>query len=392
MKADGITITREHLHDMILAEPVRTVAARLGISDRGLARICHRLRVPMPGHGYWQRRAVGREDVRQPLPPLAPDATEGERRATVIPTTPSRKEREPSGVTLDAAELERAPDQMIQVQSTLTDPHPLVDRTARALRKARRDHRGLLVPEQRRVLDVRVTSATLDRALLVADALMKALTNRGYPMTVDALGEGGTSVQVSGEQLSVVIEEVIRRVELPPAKPFRQSLVGYVLPAQIQYNYIPTGNLRLRITDGEIAGTRRTWQDTSKRRLESRLNSFVIGLLHAADAKKEARRRREEWRRALEERERLESERRLRQMEEESKIHVLEGDLMARARSLEVHEYVTALRSASADRPMDDDARKNLDDWLDWAHTYAVRLDPAQRCSAPRARAQWEPK
>ena len=59
MTSSDVTLTREQLYDFVWNEPVRTVAARYGLSDRGLAKICVRLHVPLPGRGYWAQKAVG---------------------------------------------------------------------------------------------------------------------------------------------------------------------------------------------------------------------------------------------------------------------------------------------------------------------------------------------
>lgn len=64
------TVTREQIYQEIWSEPVHTVAARYGISDVGLAKVCRRHRIPLPGRGYWQQLRAGQRLWRQPLPPL----------------------------------------------------------------------------------------------------------------------------------------------------------------------------------------------------------------------------------------------------------------------------------------------------------------------------------
>jgi hypothetical protein len=41
-------LTRRELHDLVWSRSVQKLAAELGISDRGLAKICPRHRVPSP--------------------------------------------------------------------------------------------------------------------------------------------------------------------------------------------------------------------------------------------------------------------------------------------------------------------------------------------------------
>lgn len=64
---------REQLYEELWAEPTRTVAARYGITDVGLAKVCHQLRVPKPPRGYWAKKAAGRPVPRRPKLPRLED-------------------------------------------------------------------------------------------------------------------------------------------------------------------------------------------------------------------------------------------------------------------------------------------------------------------------------
>ena len=48
-----MAVTREKLFEEIWAEPMTTVAARYNVSSTYLARICKRLKVPLPVRGHW---------------------------------------------------------------------------------------------------------------------------------------------------------------------------------------------------------------------------------------------------------------------------------------------------------------------------------------------------
>jgi len=60
-------LTREAVYDLVWTEPMWTLAKRYGISDVGLAKICKKLRVPVPWRGYWARRQAGQNVRRTPL-------------------------------------------------------------------------------------------------------------------------------------------------------------------------------------------------------------------------------------------------------------------------------------------------------------------------------------
>src|SRR5438552_1333460 len=129
MTSGEVTLTREQLYEMVWKEPIRTVAARYHLSDRGLAKACMRLHVPVPGRGFWQKKAAGKELRRPHLPTLQETATAQERQITVNEEVRPTAETATSTAASRQAALERAPDRLIRVSSTLVDPHPFVERT-----------------------------------------------------------------------------------------------------------------------------------------------------------------------------------------------------------------------------------------------------------------------
>lgn len=49
---------------------MRTIAQEYGISDVGLAKVCRKLMIPLPGRGYWAKKEAGQAVTRLPLPPI----------------------------------------------------------------------------------------------------------------------------------------------------------------------------------------------------------------------------------------------------------------------------------------------------------------------------------
>src|ERR1700688_3007881 len=45
-----------------------TLAKKYGISDVGLAKVCRKLTIPLPGRGYWARKQAGQKVRQEPLP------------------------------------------------------------------------------------------------------------------------------------------------------------------------------------------------------------------------------------------------------------------------------------------------------------------------------------
>ena len=53
---------------------MQTLAAKYGISDVGLAKACRKLRVPLPGRGYWAKKAAGKKLPKRPALPTLPNS------------------------------------------------------------------------------------------------------------------------------------------------------------------------------------------------------------------------------------------------------------------------------------------------------------------------------
>jgi hypothetical protein len=126
---------RAKLYDEVWNDPVTHVAQRYGISGVALAKICRRLRVPLPGRGYWAKKSAGHEVPRTKLPPLkkgeASSVKSYYRRPEQVPAPPL------TVTEADAVARESTEDAKIVVSPSLHDLHPLVAKTAAALAKAK---------------------------------------------------------------------------------------------------------------------------------------------------------------------------------------------------------------------------------------------------------------
>jgi hypothetical protein len=381
----SVALTREQLYDMVWSEPIRTVAARYGLSDRGLAKVCIRLHVPVPGRGYWQQKAVGKKVRQPPLKPLPASTPPNEREVTLSPRDSTARRARSSQAVAEQRALESAPEHLIQVPGHLTAPHPLVERTARALQRRKADERGLLYPSLKRSIDVHVSKASVDRALRILDALVKALESRGYAITCPLEGPRRTIVAIDGEEIGVSLEEKVDASVIPERKPSLPRRLEYSFLRQTpRYDYTPTGQLILRITDRDLRNVRRAWRDGKRQTVERQLNRFVVGLVAAAEEKKAERRRAADAQRAHEQWQREEAERQRRRWEQERKVRLLEQDLALLAKSQRIREYVAAIRAAAAARESVIDPESDLGRWLDWATQYADRLDPSLALKPPQ--------
>ena len=156
----SVVYKRSELYAEVWQEPMRSIAQKYGISDVALAKICRKLDVPLPGRGYWARKAAGQDVPKTPLPPL--------KRGQPVQYNAARhfepgRPAETNGAVVALIEGERGPCRAIVVPEVLAEPHPLVRMSAPILRRTSFGERAM---ESERCLDMSVSKATLDRALL----------------------------------------------------------------------------------------------------------------------------------------------------------------------------------------------------------------------------------
>jgi hypothetical protein len=373
MAHETIQIHRDELYERVWSEPVTAVAARLGLSDVGLAKICKKLNVPRPGRGYWEKKKHGRATPRPPLP-LLKDGQEPT--ATVAKQEKLPVDTEQVSVIETMIAFETRTVNRIVVPERLDSPHVLVTQTQKSLKGLKPNDRGLLNPQRKGCLDLRVAPPSASRALRIMDALLKALAQRKLLVSTGVGKHSATTVSVLGETLVVSIEENIKQKEhqVTPAEERKQQRDRYFFLSVPRYDFIPTGVLSLRIKNTWSNGLRTTWSDGKVQRVENCLNAFVIGLIKAAVQSRAHRLERQRWEQEWQERMRQREEAERRQREEKEQFEKLLTDAENWQRSQLIRAYVDAVRASATTRH--GSAPSELDQWLAWATERAERINP----------------
>lgn len=372
------TLPRRELYEKVWSTPVSRLASTLGLSDRGLAKKCDRHRIPRPGRGYWQKLRHGKDPDRAPLPELK--AGEDHLKTVRLKRSNAPKEaRSPEGPVAKQRKFEKDDANQLVVPDKITDPHPLVRSTRDALkdRESPRYRRGQYKRIPRGSLDVRVSGDALPRALRVMDALLKGLDERGFELRLSE-HDGQTLVSVRDTDLPVRVEEEYKRIEVEPDRVVF-SRAGDDLPARTEYEFQPTGKLKLMIPADSfrIPGVRKTWADGKTQEVEGLLNSFVVGLVRAAVVKKNRAREREERRRKREEKLRKRRERRRQLKEEKERREELLDQAEAWGRAEKLRGLIEAVRRQGQSQGSGEVAEK-LQAWMMWAEDVANDLDPTK--------------
>jgi hypothetical protein len=180
---------REELYALVWAKPMRTVAKGIGVSDVALAKRCRRMAIPLPGRGYWARKAAGKKvrpiSLPKPIPGETIESFEiGVRREVSIePSSPELNE----GPVWDQKRFEALPENQIAVPTTLEKPRKEIRHTRASLNRAARNQRGLLRPTDKGCFDVHVTKPSIGRAILIAQALLDAADARSIAFALSGV-------------------------------------------------------------------------------------------------------------------------------------------------------------------------------------------------------------
>lgn len=357
-----VRLTREQLYDQVWSQPIQRLAQQFGLSDVGLAKLCRRHQVPIPGRGYWRRQQTGYKVRQTPLPTTADSSL-----TAIIIDRPTPKPL--PDVTAGLHPLiafERQPENRIIVDNDIEATHPLI-RATRQYWAARRRGDGGAAGQPR--LAIEVSSDALPRALRTMQALLVACERRGFEVAATTSGE--STVRILEQPVRFALEERTQQV-LHERTTAEQAAAKRGVPIR-RWDHVPNGRLALKIQRHWSVGRRVA--DCAQQAIEERLNEFIErlveqALVQQAEAAEAARKERE---RQEAERQRKEAEAQRR--EEEARIAGFDHFVGACKRTADRRACLATLRDAVG--PVEPDSE--LGQWLEWAQEYTERNDPAQR-------------
>jgi hypothetical protein len=368
MDDDSIKLTRDELYEKVWSTPATKLAKEFGVSDVALGKICKKLDIPKPYPGYWQQLAAGRRVHKEPLPPIR----QGVPAMTYIyPHQPAMPFQPENPDVLAQIEQESQPANSITVAETLHGAHPLVRQTRQALEKGKPDDYGMLSWSwDRRCLNVRVSKTELHRALLIMDALLKALEVRGYSAEVSKDEPVATHILIGAEKVKVRLTEKANRSERQLTAEEKKKPAHSI---SNRWVYSPSGKLTFEI-DEYCDGCQKKWTDKPQKPLEDQLNEVLAGLILTGEALRLRRIEHEEQQRRWREEER-------RRMEDQERRHYLDQHREAWSQSQRLREFLLACEASLIERkgelaPDGPEAK-----WLRWSHRYADRIDPLKNGS-----------
>lgn len=368
------SFTRLELYNLVWSEPMRDIAARLGLSDVGLAKACQKASIPVPPRGYWNKKKAGHRVAAFALPPREPGqpdtVTVGqERHWPYSPEPIDENEPDPPAPTFEEP-IEAVRDRVekrtgaVRARNDFSLAHPVIRKLLEKDEKLREQQRQYSwykplfdAPAQR-------------RRLRVWNAILLALSSQG-------LGGGnvaddkadGLSISIGRSHLSLVLEVIRERGRAKIDDEGKNE------------------RLRLSLKANHHGGTDRVLaEDEPGQRLEHHLRAVVVDIIVAGEEryrdsiisshKWTVQRRHEriaEARKARAEAERKERERIA--ALEKARVDRLLAEAEALHRARDIRAYVKEVRafSPTLTPPIPEET---LEAWTRWALTQADRIDP----------------
>lgn len=380
------SFTRQALYDMAWSEPIQSLAKRLSLSDRGLAKICAAANIPVPARGYWAKKQAGKSvtQIRLPARGLGQSDTvhighdrysssasdDAEILSTPIPPPPVF-EPDMTAVQAQATALvAKAPLPLREGYGW----HSQIQKLLNADDLREQKQRASAYPSS---WDAPIFRSVFEkRRLRMLNALFTCLTRCG--MTPHVSGKEGRelSVTVGNTHVPLVLDSIAA------AKHIERERQGFGFTARGDKD-----RMRLSISNwwsSEKPGP--SWEDETGLPLERRLRDVAAAIIVFGEQRvRDSAAYTHEWR--IKRKAELEAAERKRKADEErrrqERLARLEkarvDHLLTQARALEqaqhIRAYVEAVRAlnAQAPEPMADD---ELASWASWALQQADRIDP----------------
>ena len=358
-------LSRVELYERVWTIPMRTLAKQFGISDVGLAKLCRRHAIPLPGRGYWARIQHGQQPAKDSLPEVADTRLDA---ITISPSEP--RHRGP----VDPADFEKPPTIQVGVDGPPT--HPVAARIERSISKKSTDDRGLLLTLQGRIVPVKVCADTLPRTVRPLDALFTALEESHCVLEWSKPYDKPLTIIVEQEKTRLMITETVKRSDHKPTQEEVLRRKSEIWWQPTQWDYKATGELKISVESSEFPFIQRSWSDGKRRRLEQCLGEvFAVCKLIAPSVKKERIERVEaEVRRREEEKRRAEEATRQAEYDRKAKAVKKLADSWQEARLLRDFSHALTAQVESTD--LTPEARVEHEAMAKWALRHADYVDP----------------
>ena len=384
--------SREDLYSAVWSKPMMNLAEEFGISGRGLAKLCERLKVPVPPRGYWRKVSLGQLIKKTSLPNVeftrydqwknktSLDDLERRRKAvkehSEIFNNPDieikdKNIHEIASKTLHAEQTRKT--MMIVSEQDISSPMVkkfLLSQTENKNTRPSNKYSGNLA--------IDVTDSCTLRAGLLMESLLQGFKERRWNFSIEkeeASPHVRMFVNLFGQKIYFAIIEPVTNKRFPLTEKERKAYEEDHHYGRVpKYRYIPTatGRLLLSINDGKRVY--QSWEDRGKQLIEASIKEIMLGFIYIAiqSSNETILALEREQRLKLEQARKLEEER-LKRLDAK-RYEKLIADSEDYSRMRKIQDYVEYVKNQAQDQAAEPD--NEISKWLEWAQSKINDLNP----------------
>lgn len=352
--------TRDEIYQLVWSMPLNKLGPEFGLSGQTLANLCRRFEIPVPPVGYWQKLAFGKAVERPGLPT-----------AGFGPNFLVNLEPKVPRFQVDLTPVLARKVDLATVENVLAvPPHPVVAAVRKCLAKIKwSDHFTTTTVTP---FKITTSSGPVERICDLVEQLMREIQGQGW--SVQKQDTEAWRLIIEEEEISISLQEQTEKVAHVPTKQELQDAAEYSWRKIPECDHVPSGLLKLTITNASYLGLRVNWADGKKQRLETMTPSIMEGLA-AAGATLHARRlEREEQARQYAIWEKREAERKRLEQIQLSRVGELKVLARRHREAIELREFIGAVQTMVAQS--DETDVTAAQEWLEWAERAVEGLDP----------------
>jgi len=208
--------------------------------------------------------------------------------------------------------------------------------------------------------------------------LLKTFENYEWDVTTEVGYHSAPSsyVEILGEKIKFALHEKVKRTDHIITEKEKAELRRYKYTSIPKWDYTPTGKLSLMVNEYGSYGLQKTFTDGVTKRIDDKLNEFVVNLYKIAFVDHQERLKREEERRRWQEEQRQLAEEARRREKEQQRLLELEKQSQLWNKSNQLRTYIKEVENRALLHHHPADHQVKLERWLLWARDHADRIDP----------------